>query len=115
MTSILNTIVLRGTAAKILRDSAEEKRVQRASSVTVLSAVENRENGSLRAEVEGSSSTYRVEIADLRRGRYRAFRCSCPDHQQRGALCKHGVAVLDRFLAEKREDWLAAKRLERLG
>ena len=81
----------------------------------MLSAQENRESGDLTAEVEGSSSTYRVEIRDLRRGRYRAFRCSCPDHAQRGALCKHGVAVLDRFLKEKREDYLAAKRLERLG
>jgi uncharacterized Zn finger protein len=113
--SVLNTIILRGTAAKILRDSAEEKRAGRAASVTVLNAVENRESGALRAEVEGSSSTYRVEVGDLRRGRYRAFRCECADHTQRGTLCKHGVAVLDRFLAEKREDFKAVRRLERLG
>ena len=113
--AIIDTIILRGTAAKILRDSAESKRADRASSVVVLSATENRESGALRAEVEGSSSTYRVEVGDLRRGRYRAFRCECRDHQQRGTLCKHGVAVLDRFLKEKREDFLAAKRLERLG
>ena len=111
---MLDAIITRGTAAKILRDSAEEKRADRAASVVVLNATENRESGSLTAEVEGSSSTYRVEVSDLRRGRYRAFRCSCPDHQGRGLLCKHGVAVLDRFLAEKREDFKAVRRLERL-
>jgi len=111
---MLEAIIRRGKAARILRDSAEEKRADRAGKVRVLNAVENRESGDLRAEVEGSSSTYRVEVGDLRRGRYRAFRCSCPDHQKRGNLCKHGVAVLDRFLAEKREDFKAVRRLERL-
>jgi uncharacterized Zn finger protein len=111
---MINAIITRGTAAKILRDSAEEKRAERAQDVNVLSATENRLSGDLTAEVEGTAATYRVEVTDLRRGRYRAFRCSCPDHQGRGVVCKHGVAVLDRFLKEKREDFKAVRRLERL-
>ena len=83
---------------------ADSTRLDRADDVRVVRASEKRDRPLLDAtvaSVKDDRRTYRVRIllaADGERGR---FWCSCPDHSKRTNVCKHIVAVANRYIASR--------------
>ena len=107
-------LIERGKAHKILSDCADAGRAKRSASVTVVSAVESSSTGALRAEVQSSKGgkVYTVTFDPPKNGRIRGFSCNCRDHQGRGVVCKHMLAVSHRFIAQKRNEYRFLREIE---
>lgn len=101
------TLVERGKAVRILVDTAQYNRIQRASTVTVVKAVESKSTGAITATVESATSdkVYTVVIDGPVRGRVRSKSCTCRDHQDRGTTCKHIIAVGQRYIGARRDEY----------
>lgn len=111
-----SALIERGKAHRILSECAEPRRRDRADSLTVISAVESSSTGALRAEVQSAKGgkVYTVTFDPPKNGRIRGFSCNCRDHQGRGVVCKHMLAVSHRFVAQKRDEYKLLVDLERL-
>ena len=109
-------LIERGKAHKILSECADPRRTARAESLTVVSAIESSSTGALRAEVQSSKGgkVYTVTFDPPKNGRIRGFSCNCRDHQGRGVVCKHMIAVSHRFVAQKRDEYRLLVDLEKL-
>ena len=107
-------LIERGKAHKILSECAEPRRRDRADSLTVISAVESSSTGALRAEVQSAKGgkVYTVTFDPPKNGRIRGFSCNCRDHQGRGVVCKHMLAVSHRFIAQKRNEYRFLREIE---
>jgi uncharacterized Zn finger protein len=107
-------LIERVKAHKILSDCADSRRVARAETLTVVSAIESARTGALRAEVQSSSGgqVYTVTFDPPKNGRIRGFSCNCRDHQGRGVVCKHMLAVSHRFIAQKRDEYRFLREIE---
>jgi len=92
-----------GASANEMLQVADASRTARAASYAdkVEEAVERR--GVLSATVGG----YRAEVDLLEK----TFRCSCPDHSQRGVVCKHLVAMTLAWREQRRAEWDALNQL----
>ena len=100
-------LIERGKAVRILVDTAQYSRIQRAVSITVVKAVESKTTGAITATVESATSdkVYTVVIDGPVRGRVRSKSCTCRDHQDRGTTCKHIVAVGQRYITARRNEY----------
>jgi uncharacterized Zn finger protein len=104
----IDGIITRGSAIRILIDTAEPRRRQRAEGIEVASAVETADTGQLHATVRSArerGTSYAVVISGPVRGRIRSARCSCRD-SKKGHVCKHAIAVALRFIDRKREEYV---------
>ncbi len=108
------TLIERGKAVRIMLDGAESKRTQRAATVAVVKAVESKATGAITATVESATSdtTYTVVIDGPVRGRVRRMSCTCRDHQDRGTVCKHIIAVGERFIGARRDEYRLLKAMK---
>ena len=108
-------LIERGKAHRILSECADSRRRERAGTLTVVSAIESEGTGALRAEVQSSSGgkVYVVTFDPPKNGRVRGFNCNCRDHQGRGVVCKHMLAVSHRFVAQKRDEYALLRDIER--
>jgi len=107
------TLIERGKAVRILLDGAESRRAQRAATVAVVKAVESKSTGAITATVESATSdtVYNVVIEGPVRGRVRRMSCTCRDHQDRGMVCKHIIAVGERYIAARRDEYRLLKAM----
>lgn len=83
---------------------ADSTRLDRADDVRVVRASEKRDRPLLDAtvaSVKDDSRTYRVRILLAAGGERGRFWCSCPDHSKRKNVCKHIVAVANRYVAAR--------------
>lgn len=111
-----SALIERGKAHRILSECADPRRRARSASLTVAKAVESAETGALRAEVASSKgdSTYTVTLDGPRDGRIRTFSCTCRDHNDRGAVCKHLLAVSHRYIEQKRAEYRLLLDVEKM-
>ena len=101
------TLVERGKAARIMLDGACGRRPERAATVAVVKATESKSTGAITATVESATSdkTYTVVIDGPVRGRTRSMSCTCKDFGRNGRPCKHIVAVGQRYIGARREEY----------
>ncbi len=101
------TLVERGKAVRIMLDGACGRRTERAATVAVVKATESKSTGAITATVESATSdkTYTVVIDGPVRGRTRSMSCTCKDFGRNGRPCKHIVAVGQRYIGARREEY----------
>ncbi|MBQ73382.1 MAG: hypothetical protein CMJ67_10805 [Planctomycetaceae bacterium] len=102
------TLIERGRAVRIMLDGAEARRPERAATVAVATATESKSTGAIRATVESATSdkTYTVTIDGPVRGRTRSMSCTCRDFGRNGRACKHIIAVGQRYITARRNEYL---------
>jgi len=102
------TLVERGKAVRIMLDGACGRRTERAATVAIVKATESKKTGAIRATVESATSdkVYTVVIAGPVRGRTRSMSCTCKDFGRNGRPCKHIVAVGQRYITARRNEYL---------
>lgn len=107
------TLVERGKAVRIMLDGAETKRTQRASTVAIVKAVESKSTGAITATVESATSdtVYNVVIEGPVRGRVRRMSCTCKDFDRNGRPCKHIIAVGQRYIGARRDEYRLLKAM----
>ena len=83
------------------------RRTERAATVAVVKATESKSTGAITATVESATSdkTYTVVIDGPVRGRTRSMSCTCKDFGRNGRPCKHIVAVGQRYIGARREEY----------
>jgi len=111
------SLIERGTAIRVLLDTADDRRRMRALEVKVLKAVESRETGAVRAVVQSTTdpdTTYTVVVDPPVRGRVRTYSCTCPDHDRTGRVCKHVAAVAHKYLVTRREEFKMLRTMEQM-
>lgn len=101
------TLIERGKAVRIMLDAAEMRRTLRAADVAVVKAAESKSTGAITATVESASSdkTYTVILEGPVRGRVRAMSCTCRDFDRNGRPCKHIIAVGQRYVEARRNEY----------
>jgi len=98
----MRQVTSRVLGARDLIALADHARVQRADDVRVISASEKRDRPLLTATVESVDEegvTYVVRILLAVKGKRGRYWCACPDHRKRTNVCKHIIAVADRYVA----------------
>lgn len=111
-------LVERGKAVRIMLDAACGRRTERAATVAVVKATESKSTGAVTATVESASSdtTYTVVIDGPVRGRVRSMSCTCKDFNRNGRPCKHIVAVGQRYITARRNEYsLLREMVEMFG
>ncbi len=106
-------LIERGKAVRILLDGACGRRTERAATVAIAKAVESKSTGAIAATVESATSdkTYTVVIEGPVRGRVRRVSCTCKDFERNGRPCKHIVAVGQRYIGARRDEYRLLKAM----
>ena len=106
-------LIERGKAVRILLDGACGRRTERAATVAIAKAVESKSTGAITATVESATSdkTYTVVIEGPVRGRVRRVSCTCKDFERNGRPCKHIVAVGQRYIGARRDEYRLLKAM----
>ena len=107
------TLVERGKAVRIMLDGACGRRTERAATVAIVKAVESKSTGAITATVESATSdtVYNVVIEGPVRGRVRRMSCTCKDFDRNGRPCKHIVAVGQRYIGARRDEYRLLKAM----
>jgi uncharacterized Zn finger protein len=101
------TLIERGKAVRIMLDAADTRRTARATLISVVKAVESKSTGAILATVESATAdtTYTVTLDGPIRGRVRAMSCTCKDFDRNGHPCKHIIAVGQRYITARRNEY----------
>lgn len=108
-------LVARGRAHRMLQETMDPRRLERATGITILSATESI-GGHVRARVASASSDteYGVLIKPPKGERIRSYGCDCRDNRDRGVVCKHIAAVSVWYTDSRRKEWAFLRDLKKM-